>query len=96
MSKESKGIRRVSFANWLITLFVSILPGVNLIFFIFSIMLARNPSKRTFATAALVLTLILLIAGCVAVIFFGAEIADWAEELLKSLPEATSSPSNAL
>ncbi len=89
MSRESRGVRKVSFVNWLITLIVSIVPGVNIIFFIFSIMLAKNPSKRTFATAALVLSLILLIAACVAVIFFGAQIADWAEELLKELPEAS-------
>lgn len=89
MSRESRGVRKVSFVNWLITLIVSIVPGVNIIFFIFSIMLAKNPSKRTFATAALVLSLILLIAACVAIIFFGAQIADWAEELLKELPEAS-------
>ena len=84
MNKESKGVRRVSFVNWIITLFFSVLPGVNIVFFVLLAMLAKNPSKRTFATAALVFTLVLLVGVCVAVIFFGEEIANWAQDLLET------------
>jgi len=83
MSKESRGVKKVSFFNWIITLIFASIPGVNLLFFIGSAMFARNPSKRTYAVAALVLTLIVLIALCVLIIFFGTEIVNWAEELLK-------------
>ena len=82
MSKE-KNVKKVSFFNWFITLIFSLIPGVNLLFFIGTGMFARNPSKRTYAVAALVLTLIVLIALCVLIIFFGTEIVNWAEELLK-------------
>lgn len=89
MSKEGKGAKKVSFFNWLITLIFSVIPGVNLIAFIGMGMFARNPSKRTYALAALVLTLIVLIALCVAVIFFGNELVEWAEKVLKAAEETT-------
>ena len=45
MSKENRGVRRVSFLNWFFTLIVSILPGVNILFFIITIAAARNASR---------------------------------------------------
>lgn len=88
MSKE-KNVRKVSFFNWVITLIFSVIPGVNLLFFIGTSMFARNPSKRTYAVAALVLTLIVLIALCVGVIFFGNEVVEWAEKVLEEAEAAT-------
>ena len=52
-------------------------------------MFARNPSKRTYAASALVLTLIILIAICVGVIFFGNEIVEWAEKVLAEAEKTT-------
>ncbi|MBQ1255661.1 MAG: hypothetical protein IIX93_00080 [Clostridia bacterium] len=88
MSKE-KNVKKVSFFNWFITLIFSLIPGLNLIFFIGAGMFARNPSKRTYAAAALVLTLIILIGLCVAVIFFGNEIVEWAEKVLAEAEKTT-------
>ena len=81
MSRE-KGIRSISFFNWFVTLIFSIIPGVNLLFFMLTIAGARTASKRSFAVAALVLSLILLIGACVTVIFFGEAFVRWAEALL--------------
>lgn len=88
MSKE-KNVKKVSFFNWFITLVFSLIPGVNLIFFIGTGMFARNPSKRTYAVAALVLTLIILIALCVGVIFFGNEVVEWAEKVIAEAEKTT-------
>lgn len=88
MSKE-KNVKKVSFFNWVVTLIFSIIPGVNLLFFIGTSMFARNPSKRTYAVAALVLTLIALIALCVGVIFFGNEVVEWAEKALEEAEKTT-------
>ncbi len=88
MSRE-KNVKKVSFFNWFITLIFSLIPGVNLLFFIGSSMFARNPSKRTYAVAALVLTLIILIAICVGVIFFGNEVVEWAEKVLEEAEKTT-------
>ena len=82
MSKENRGVRRVSFLNWFFTLIVSILPGVNILFFA----AARNASKKSFAVAALVLSLLLLIAACALVFFFGDAFVRWAENLLRDVP----------
>lgn len=82
MAKENGGKRNISFINWLITLIFSIIPGVNLIFFIVTMALARNPAKRSYAIAAFTLTLVILIALCVAVIFFGDDIAKWLTDIL--------------
>lgn len=79
MSK--KEIRKVSFINWVITLIFSAIPGVNIIFFLFTIGCARNASKRSYAVAALVLTLIFTIAACVMVFCFGDTVAEWANKL---------------
>ncbi len=85
----SKSIKKVSFFNWFITLIFSVIPGVNILFFIGSAMFARNPSKRTYAAAALVLTLLVLIALCVGVIFFGNEIVKWAEKAIEAAEATT-------
>lgn len=82
-------MKKVSFFNWFITLIISMIPGVNLLFFIGTGMFARNPSKRTFAVAALVLMLIILIGLCVGVIFFGNEFVEWAEKVIEEAEKAT-------
>ncbi len=86
MSKENRGVRRVSFLNWFFTLIVSAIPGVNILFFVITIATARNASKKSFAVAALVLSLLVLIAALAAVFFFGDEFVRWAENLLKDVP----------
>ena len=85
MAKEFKGVKKVSFFNWFITLIFSLIPGVNILFFLVTIAAARNASKRTFAIAALVLTLIIMIGLCLGVIFFGQAFVDWAESLLNEV-----------
>ena len=88
MSRD-RNAKKVSFFNWFITLIFSLIPGVNLLFFIGTGMFARNPSKRTYAASALVLTLIILIALCIGVIFFGNEVVEWAEKVLAQAEKTT-------
>jgi len=56
---------RISILNWMGTLLLCSIPGVNLIAAILILIFAKAPSKRTFAWAVLIWTLI-LIAGYVA------------------------------
>ena len=88
MSKEGKSAKKISFINWFITLLISLIPGANIIYFIFCIGCAKNPSKKSFAVAALVLALIIIIACLVAVFAFGDKIVLWAEEVLKEAKPA--------
>jgi hypothetical protein len=77
----------ISMFNWFITLLISIIPGVNILFFIFAISFAKAPSKRSFAVAARVLSLLLLAAAAILVWFFSDTIVSW----LKSIAETAES-----
>ena len=79
---KKKEYRRISFSNWFFTLVFSIIPGVNLVWFLLTLIFAKTPSKRSFAAAALVLSVLLLVAICVAVFVYGDAVATWASELL--------------
>ncbi len=80
---------QVSLFNWFVTLLISIIPGVNILFFIFCISFARTPDKRRFGTAALILTLLLVVAVWVIVVLMSDQIVDWAHKIV---PEATPAP----
>ena len=64
MAKSSRN--RPSVLNWMGTLILYAIPGVNLIFLILSAIFAKSPAKRNFAIAG-----ILLMALC-AVLTFAA------------------------
>ena len=87
MSKKKKisansDTSRISFINLLITLIISVIPVANVLFFIISCAAAKTKSKRNFAAAALVLTLLFTVAIVVALVFFGDNIVAWADNVL--------------
>lgn len=91
MSKKKKisansDTSKISFINWLITLIISLIPAVNVIFFIISCAAAKTKSKRNFAAAALVLTLLITVAAVVTLVFFGDNIVAWADNVLAEKP----------
>ena len=104
MSKKKKhntevsGEKVISFVNWFFTLIFSVLPGINLVFFILTIGFARTKSKRRFATAALVLSLMLLISLGLMLYFYSPEIIKWCEKVLAEEPanEAATTTAKAL
>ena len=53
---------RVSILNWMGTLLVCSIPGVNIIAIILMVIFAKAPSKRTFAWAMLIWILIAIAA----------------------------------
>lgn len=78
MPKRKKGI---SVINWMLTLLVSAIPGVNIIFFILTLIVGKARSKRTYAAAALILTGIFLVLICAAFVVFGDQIVEFAKKL---------------
>ena len=56
MARTSK--RQPSVLNWMGSLILYAIPGVNLIFLILSAIFARSSSKRSFAIAGIVLILL--------------------------------------
>lgn len=81
-STEKKKYRgRVSVINWMLTLIVSAIPGVNLIAMILFLLFAKTQSKRNYAIATLLLAFILLILVFVVFLLFPDWISSMTEEL---------------
>ncbi|MBR7040926.1 MAG: hypothetical protein IKI24_03690 [Clostridia bacterium] len=94
MSKEKKKSEKsVSFINWFITLIFSWIPGVNIIFFIFTIAFAGTRTKRNYAIAGLVLSLILALAVSILLFWFSDNVVAWLKDIL---PEAAAAPEAAV
>ena len=89
MARAKGKAPRVSFWNWFGTLLLCAIPGVNLIAIICFLIFSRNPSKRSFAAASLVLILLSVIACVVLLILLPEQItrlADWLRELAARAP----------
>jgi len=87
MSRLEERTRRkpVSVINWMLTILLSIIPGLNIIGFIAMIIFAKNRSKKTFATASLILILLAAVLFVAAFIVFGDQIVEFAKQL--NVPE---------
>lgn len=73
--------RKVSVWNWMGTLIVMAIPGVNVIATILFLIFAKAQAKRSYAAANLILALILTALFCAAFIIFGEQIAAFTEYL---------------
>ena len=93
MAKTGKNTPSVF--NWMITLILYSIPGVNVLFLILSAIFAKSTAKRRFAIAAILLMLlgvILVIAAFVAFPEFFREVAQTMRDstnLPVTLPELT-------
>jgi len=77
---RNKPRKRVSVWNWMGTLILLSIPGVNIVVLFLFAFLAKSQSKRNFAIAALILLLIAVILTFAAFLVFPAELrslADW-------------------
>lgn len=90
MRNKNKDYKPVSVGGWMGTLLLSAIPGVNLILWIIWSFAARRKSRKTFAIAALILTLIFAALIAAAICLWGSEILEWARQLDPELftPEA--------
>lgn len=62
--------RRPSVLNWMGTLILYAIPGVNLIFLILSAIFAKTASKRSFSIAGILLIVLCAILVCAAFAIF--------------------------
>lgn len=83
MSKNGKN--RPSILNWMGTLILYGIPGVNLIFLILTIIFAKTGAKRNFAIAALLLMVLALVLVCAAFVAF----PDYFTRMAQSLRDAS-------
>lgn len=79
MSRTEDKPRRkpISLLNWMLTLFVSAIPGVNIVGFVVMAIFAKSRAKRTFAGAALILTGIFIVLAVAAFLVFGDQIVEF-------------------
>ncbi len=86
MSKKEKNLstadyKPVSVGGWIATLLLSAVPGVNLILWIIWSFAAKRPSRRSFASAMLILTLICALAALLVISLYGTQMLEWARQL---------------
>ena len=73
--------RGVSVLNWMGTLILAAIPGVNIIALILFATLGKSRSKRTFAGAALILMAICAVLFVAAFMIFGDQLTEFAHKL---------------
>lgn len=92
---RNKKTPKISVLNWMATLLLCAIPGVNLIAIICFMLFAKSPSKKTFASAMLIWTLIILAAAVTLLAVFpaeSAELADYLRTLAAAAPVETIVP----
>lgn len=72
---------RISVLNWMGTLLLCAIPGVNIIAMILFIILAKTQAKRSFAIAGLILIVIFAALICAAFLVFPNELAELANQM---------------
>lgn len=86
MSKKEKNLnpadyKPVSVGGWIVTLLLSAVPGVNLILWIIWAFAAKRPSRRSFASAMLIITLTAAIIALVIISLYGTQMLEWARQI---------------
>lgn len=80
MSRAAERIAReqqISVINWMLTLLISMIPGVNLIAWIAWQFMPVKKVRKRFALAALLLTILLAIIFFVCFMVWGPQIVEW-------------------
>ena len=78
---RAKKTNKISVLNWMGTLLLCSIPGVNLIAIICFLIFAKNPSKKSYALALLLWALIAIVAVVALLLAFPAPIAAFADAL---------------
>ena len=88
--------RSVSVWNWMLTLILAAIPGVNLVAMICFAIWGRARAKRSFAIAWIVLAVLCCVLAVVALFVFPEQVrsaADWLRsDAAQLFPEATPAP----
>lgn len=77
----SADYKPVSVGGWMLTLFLSAIPALNLLLWIIWAFSAKRPSRKSFAVAMLIWTVIFIALILLAACLFGQEILDWARSI---------------
>ena len=92
---RAKKTAKISVLNWMGTLLLCSIPGVNLIAVICFLIFAKSPSKKSFAKAMLLWMLIAVAAGAALLLALpeqAAELANLLREAAAQAPAPTPTP----
>lgn len=89
---RNKKSPKISVLNWMGTLLLCAIPGVNLIAVICMIFLTRSSAKKTFATAMLIWMLIAFVAGIVLLAVFPTQAGNLAATMRELAAAPTVAP----
>lgn len=79
--QKKKGI---SILNWMGTMVLCAIPGVNIIAMALMAGLAKSRSKRSFAGAFLILQAIIIVAVVAAFMLFGDQLVEFSKKLVQA------------
>ena len=87
MSRKENRIRRkpISILNWMLTIIVTFIPGVNVLGCLGMLIFSKNRSKKNYSAAALILIAIFVVLFLLAFLFFGDQIVDLTKKLSESV-----------
>ena len=89
---KSSGRRQPSILNWMGSLVLYAIPGVNLIFLILSAIFAKSTSKRSFAIAGILLIVISALLTFLAFMLFPDFFTRLAEYMRQPINPARANP----
>lgn len=102
MNRESAPAPRkksISIIEWIGSIILTMLPVINIVFFVLTLVFSRSRSKRNYAWAWIILIILAIGATITAFVLWGDCISDflkdWYEEtktLIKDAPAATPAP----
>ena len=86
---RAKKTPSVSVINWMGTLLLCAIPGVNILTVILTLIFAKNPSKKSFALALLLLMIFIVLLAVVLLLVLpeqAAQLADFLREAASNAP----------
>jgi len=94
MPSDGRVSMPMSLCGWLGTLFLSALPGVNIILWFIWAFTAKKAARRNFSKAALILLLIFIVLAVAAIGLYGPQILEFVRSIDPDmfLPAVTEAP----
>ena len=85
MARAKKSKNRVSVWNWLLTLLLMAIPGVNLLAVICFLIFGKAQPKRSFALAVLIWTIVIAAGTVVVLMLIPEQVSNFANTLRRQL-----------
>lgn len=85
---NDKGLKKISVLNWIGTLILCAIPGVNILVLLGYAFFSKAQAKRSFAVAMILLIIFTAILICAAFLVFPEQLAQLASQLRGSIPKA--------